>query len=62
MKSKLAALIEVRKLITLSVTVLFIYLAVFQFIDSKFVEYMISMVIGYYFGKSTALDKSGELK
>lgn len=53
---KVSALIEVRKIIALVVTWLFIYLAVKGRINSEFIEYVIVSVISYYFAKSTALD------
>lgn len=54
--NKLIALIEVRKMISLAVTLLFIVLAVMGKIESKLVEYVVISVISYYFAKSTALD------
>lgn len=56
MISKLADLIEVRKLISIAITVLFIVLAVMGRIDTKLVEYVVTTVIAFYFAKSTALD------
>lgn len=50
-------LIEVRKLIALSFAALFIYLAAVGKIGSDQSLTVILMVISYYFGKSTALDK-----
>lgn len=53
--------IETRKFIALFLTIIFGVLAVIGFISEKEVPVsvmsIISMVIGYYFGKSTALDK-----
>lgn len=57
MLRKLEALIEVRKIIALLTTGLFIFLAVMQEIDAKLIEYVVVSVIAYYFGKSTALDR-----
>lgn len=57
MKSKITSLIEVRKLITLAFALLFIYLAIRSMVSADYVESIITMVIGYYFGRSTALDK-----
>jgi hypothetical protein len=56
MKEALISLLEVRKLISLAITILFIVLAVTGQIDSKLVEYVTTSVIAYYFAKSTALD------
>lgn len=60
MKNKLAALIEVRKLVMLYFAFIF---GVLIFIDKIPIEYGVSVfmtVFGYYFGKSTALDKAGD--
>lgn len=56
MGNKLKELIEVRKLIALGITVLFIVLALIGKIDTKLVEYVVTTVIAFYFAKSTALD------
>lgn len=56
MRNKLAKLIEVRKLISLSITATFILLAVLGRVDAKLIEYVVISVISYYFAKSTALD------
>jgi hypothetical protein len=56
--NKLIALIEVRKIIALLFAGLFSFL---MFAGSITVDQglpLITMVIGYYFGKSTALDKA----
>jgi hypothetical protein len=55
MKEKLQSLIGVRKIIALSITLLFIILAIMGKVDSKLVEYTVTSVISFYFGKSTAL-------
>jgi len=57
MLAKLTNLLEVRKIISLGVTILFIILALCGAIDSKLVEYVVTTVIAFYFAKSTALDK-----
>jgi len=62
MKNKVAALIEVRKIVTLLFALVFCYLAVFQYLSAESVLSILTMVFGYYFGKSTALDKSGDNK
>lgn len=62
MKSKLAALIEVRKLVMLYFALIF---GVLVFIDKIPIEYSVSvflMVFGYYFAKSTALDNPNNNK
>lgn len=53
---KLRQLLEVRKIIALSITLLFIILAVMGKIESKLIEYVVVSVISFYFAKSTALD------
>lgn len=58
MKEKLQALIGVRKIIALAITLLFIILAIMGKVDSKLVEYTVTSVIAFYFGKSTALGGS----
>lgn len=57
MRQKFAALIEVRKLIALSFAALFIYMVIAQIVEPNISIALITLVIGYYFGKSTALDK-----
>lgn len=47
---------SVRKVIALSVTLVFCYLSVIGKINSSEFIPVFSMIIGYYFGKSTALD------
>ena len=59
MFKKVSALIEVRKLIALSITAMFIVLSLRGQIDNKLIEYVIVAVITYYFAKSTALDQPG---
>lgn len=56
MIQQLKTLIEVRKLISLGITVLFMTLALQGKIDNKLVEYVVTTVIAFYFAKSTALD------
>lgn len=62
MKQKLTNLIEVRKIIALLISVLFVVLAFLGKIDSKLVEYVITTIIAFYFAKSTALDKPDNTK
>ena len=57
MKEKLIDLIEVRRIIALLVTVIFVVLAFLGKIENQFVENIILMVVTYYFAKETALDK-----
>ena len=52
MKTKLAALIEVRKLITFAIVGLFIALSLMGMIGTNTTENVIIMVITYYFAKS----------
>jgi hypothetical protein len=60
MKNKIAALIEVRKIIALAFVALFIVMALRGQFDPRDVYTAILMVVAYYFGKSTALDKPRE--
>lgn len=55
MLEKLQSLIGVRKIIALTITLLFVILAIMGKVDSKLVEYTVTSVIAFYFGKSTAL-------
>lgn len=57
MKEKLTALIEVRKIIAILVVILFIVLSITGSIDADKSYSVILMVVAFYFGKSTALDK-----
>jgi quinol-cytochrome oxidoreductase complex cytochrome b subunit len=58
--TKLRALIEVRKIIALMFAVLFAVMTYQGKINPETALTVILMVIGYYFGKSTALDKPSE--
>ncbi|MER1999067.1 MAG: hypothetical protein ABS882_04770 [Lysinibacillus sp.] len=57
MKSKLAALIEVRKIIAFVTIAVFVIMAVTNKLQVDFIQNVILMVIAFYFAKSTALDK-----
>jgi amino acid permease len=57
MKEKLQNLLEVRKIIALLVTVLFVALSLLGTIAPDKVFEIVLMVIAFYFAKSTALDK-----
>ncbi|WP_113673769.1 hypothetical protein [Vallitalea guaymasensis] len=57
MKEKLTSLLEVRKIIAILVVVLFIALSITGSIDADKSYSVILMVVSFYFGKSTALDK-----
>lgn len=58
--NKILALIEVRKMIALAFAALFIYLMIVDTVSVDQGLPLITMAIGYYFGKSTALDKPEE--
>lgn len=60
MKKKFERLLETRKIIALATTALFIGLACAGVLEVNFIQTMIVTVISYYFGKSTALDKSND--
>lgn len=57
MREKLQALLEVRKIIALLITILFVTLSTLGKIDADKSYSIIIMVVAFYFGKSTALDK-----
>ncbi|GMQ61523.1 hypothetical protein [Vallitalea maricola] len=57
MKEKLTALLEVRKIIALIVAILFFILSMMGAITLDKAFEVVLMVIAFYFGKSTALDK-----
>ena len=57
MKTKLAALIEVRKIIAFVAMAVFVVLALKGDLQPEFIENVVLMVIAFYFAKSTALDK-----
>ncbi|MCY7866138.1 hypothetical protein P8918_13390 [Bacillus spizizenii] len=61
LKEKLLALIGIRKIIALSLTAVFCYLTVVGLIGKDEFLPVFSMVVGYYFGRSTALDKSANI-
>lgn len=58
MKQKLSNLIEVRKITALLVVFLFISLSLMKVLEVNFIQTVIISVVSYYFGKSTALDRS----
>ncbi|KLV26207.1 hypothetical protein ABW02_12680 [Niallia circulans] len=60
MKKKLSALLEVRKIIALSVILLFIILSLKNALQTDFIQTVIVTIVSFYFAKSTALDKTKE--
>lgn len=54
--------LSVRKIIALLVTIVFCYLSIVGKINSSEFIPIFSMIIGYYFGKSTALDNNASEK
>ena len=58
MKEKLISLLEVRKIIAILITILFFILCMMGEIGPDKAFEVVLMVIAFYFGKSTALDKS----
>jgi hypothetical protein len=58
MKQKLSALIEVRKITALLIVLLFVTLSLMKVLEVNFIQTVIISVVSYYFGKSTALDRS----
>lgn len=59
-REKLAELIGVRKIIALMMAGTFVVLAFMGGLDPTYIYSTISLVLGYYFGKSTALDKTND--
>mgnify|MGYP000909121835 CR=1 FL=1 len=57
-KERLIELIGIRKFIALTLTSVFSYLSIVGVIGKDEFLPVFSMVIGYYFGRSTALDRS----
>jgi len=53
MKQKFSALIEVRKLIALSVVSLFVTLSLMGILETNFIQTVIISVISFYFGKTS---------
>lgn len=60
MKHSFIKVIKVRKLISILLTITFCYLTIIGKISNEQFIPIFSMVIGYYFGKSTALDMPGK--
>ena len=60
MKNKLTSLLEVRKIVTFVVVVIFAILSLNGSLTPNFVENVILIVISYYFAKSTALDRNAK--
>lgn len=56
----LVAFLSVRKQIALLLTIVFCYLAIKGQITSTEYVTVFTMVVGFYFGRSTALDVPGE--
>lgn len=53
MKQKLSALIEVRKLIALSIVLLFVVLSLIGTLETNFIQTVVISVISFYFGKTS---------
>jgi len=53
MKQKLSALIEVRKLIALSIVLLFVVLSLMGTLETNFIQTVVISVISFYFGKTS---------
>lgn len=60
MKNKLVALLEVRKLMALATTTLFIALALMGSLEVAFIQTVIISVISFYFGKTTTINEKGD--
>ena len=57
MRNKIANLVEVRKIVTLLFAGVFAYMAITKQLTGESVLSILTMIFGYYFGKSTALDE-----
>lgn len=57
MKEKIIELLGIRKIVTVIVTGLFAYSVISGTDLGEFGQTIVGMVIGFYFAKSTALDK-----
>ncbi|WP_312339096.1 hypothetical protein [Anaerospora hongkongensis] len=55
----IVAFLSVRKVIALVVTITFCYIAIKGLINASEFISVFSMIIGFYFGRSTALDMPG---
>jgi hypothetical protein len=54
--------LSIRKTIAIALTLLFMFMAVKGRIDSEQVTAIYGVIIGFYFGRSTALDVPGATK
>lgn len=60
MMKKISALVEVRKIIAIVTVALFVALSLMEVLETNFIQTVIITIVSFYFGKSTALDKSKE--
>jgi len=60
MLRKISALVEVRKIMALTVVILFVALSFMEVLEVNFIQTVIITIISFYFGKSTALDRPKE--
>jgi hypothetical protein len=57
--AELKGLLSVKRLIALALTLTFVYLSIVGVVDAdKFIP-IYTLIVGYYFGQSTARDKTG---
>lgn len=56
--AKLITLLEVRKLITFVIVLVFVIMSLSGSLNVNFIENVILMTVSYYFAKSTALDNN----
>lgn len=57
---KLTDLIEVKKIIALIVVIVFCWLAVAGRVDTAIFTSVVTLIVGYYFGQSTARQTASE--
>lgn len=60
MLKKITALIEVRKLMALSIVLIFSIMALTERLEINFVQTVIISVISFYFGKTSNVNEKGD--
>lgn len=60
--TKITNLIEVKKLIALTVVLVFCFLAIVGKVDTAVFTNVVTLVVGYYFGQSTTRQTINEQK
>lgn len=60
MKNKLTSLLEVRKIMALTIIFLFSILSLMGKLEISFVQSVIISVVSFYFGKTTSINEKGD--